>query len=65
MVASHWQTSQVVDLTMGTPHGESWTEDGSVELDDDKDVSGIMTWLTRIATGDANKTAGFVLKVWD
>ena len=50
---------------MGTPHGEAWTEDGSVGLDDDKDVSGIVTWLTNTATGDANKAAGFLLKAWD
>ena len=56
--------SQVVDLTMETLHKEAWMEDGSMELYDNKDVSGIMTCSTKTATGDADKEAGFVVAIY-
>ena len=45
MVPSHWQASQIIDLTMETHHEEARMEDGSMELDDKKYVSDIMTRL--------------------
>ena len=39
-------------------------ENGSMELDDNKDVSDIMTCSTKTVTGDTDKEAGFVVGIY-